>query len=326
MAVIYDTRPQDSIGTSTVDIITQGEANHGWQTLDPRNDDGVDGIIFLRKRKGNVRVDTGDIIFAQVKCGSPSGYYTESKKRPKHFGVNVGSDYIASHRPKWKNLFGPVILIYVDYKTRKAWWTDLKDDKSYTDENKSIILISKSQRFGTHSFGEFKKLKGHLHISPDITNVVVKKIDVDIFRPSVKIKDSARSFYRSWALSQDRFNPELGEIIVSREGWRHTCRKGRKAERIVQSWSLLGVAKKMIQEVSKIYQLRVESSIPDSQGNYSQIDYISLRANVNFPQRHSCIVQVILKRRRKFNVNQSVLESKIWFYSVYEPLATKAIR
>ncbi|XHR95006.1 DUF4365 domain-containing protein [Mucilaginibacter sp. UC70_90] len=326
MPAIYDTRPQDSVGTSTVDLIVQGEARHGWQVFDPRNDNGVDGMIIMRKNHKNKRIDTGELIFAQVKCGSPNGYYTETKKRPKHFGVNVGEAYIDSHKPKWQKLFGPVILIYVDYKTKNAWWTDLKDENSYTKDNKSLILVPKQQRFGIHSFGEFKRLKGYLHISPEIQMLPLERTDINLFKPSQKLKESARQYYRTWAVSQDRTNPELGEIIVSREGWRHICRKGRKTERIIQSWSLLGVARKVIQEVRNVYQLRVEISTPDALGNYSQIDYISLRAQVIFPQRHSSIVQVVLKRRRKFDSVNGLLESKIWFHSVYEPMAQKVIR
>ena len=325
MPKVYDTRPQDATGMNRVSTITQGRAKHGWQKFDPNNDDGVDGMIIMRKIQGNVRVDTGELVFAQVKCGGPSGYYKEAKKRPKHFGVHVGEDYINSHRPKWENLFGPVILIYVDYQTEDAWWTDLKDPNSYIEENKSLIHVPKSQRFFIHSFGEFKRLKGYLHTSPDIEKIELELKDVSIFKPSEAPKISAKKFYREWADAGNSLHPELGPIIVSREGWRHICRKGRTTQRIIQSWSLLGVARKMISEVEKVYQLRVETSPADAVGNYAQTDYISLRAQVIFPQRHSSIVQVVLKRTRKLN-GKKVLQSDIRFFSVYEPLAEKKIR
>jgi len=326
MPAVYDTRPQDGTGMSVTSLITQGRAKHGWQPFDPLNDNGVDGMIIMRKLQEKLRLDTGEIVFVQVKCGSKKGYYTEAKKRPKHFGVNVGESYIASHRPKWDKLFGPVILIYVDYKTEKAWWTDLKDPDTYIGENKSLIIVPKSQRFGIHSFGEFKRLNGYLHTSPELQRIELSRSDVNIFRPAVELKISAKKFYRDWADASNCRHPELGDIIVSREGWRHICRKGRKTERIIQSWSLLGVAKRMIGEVKKVYQLRVEVSAPDPDGNYAQIDYISLRAQVIFPQRHSSIVQVVLKRTRKLNAAKTVLQSDIRFFSVYEPLAKKIIR
>lgn len=326
MPAIYDTRPQDAIGTTTVNKITQGRANHGWQDFSSINDNGVDGMIIMRKRQGKLNIDTGETVFVQIKCGSQNGYFKEAKKRPKHFGVNVGADYINIHRPRWQNLFGPVIMVYVDYKTEKAWWADLKDDNSYIQENKSLIIVPKSQRFGIHSFGEFKRLNGYLHINPEISKIELTRSDVSIIRPSVSLKTAAKAFYRTWADEDNTQHPDLGKIIISREGWRHLCRKGRKMERIIQSWLLLGVAKRIISEVRNVYQLRVETTTPDGSGNYSQIDYISLRAQVIFPQRHGSIIQVILKRRRTINTTGGIINSQIRFYSVYEPLSKKAIR
>lgn len=73
--------------------------------------------------------------------------------------------------------------------------------------------------------------------------------DVSYFNFTSKtIKQAAKSFYKEWALSADRINPSIGEIIVSREGWRHISRRGRKPERIIQSWLLLGVAKKLFRK------------------------------------------------------------------------------
>jgi len=317
-----DTRPQNATGMAIVNLIVQGEAQHGWQPYAPDNDNGVDGIIIFRKDA----VDTGEIIFVQIKCGTGNGYYKATKKRPKHFGVKVGEEYISTHRPRWNALFGPIILVYVDFKTKKAWWTDLKDENSYSTANKSIILVPKEQRFGQHSFGSFKSLKGHLHIDPQIEPIDAARDDIDYLKLTSSMKTSAKEFYNEWATSNQRTHPDLGEIIVSREGWRHICRKGRRAERIIQSWSLLGVAKKMIQSVKKIYQLKVFTSAIDSIGNYVQTDYISLRAQVTFPQRHSSIVQVVLKRKRKFNGTNNLIENKIWFHSVYEPFSRKKIR
>jgi len=95
--MIRDTRPQDATGMNRVGTIVQGRGEHGWQPFDHINDNGVDGIIIKRK-KG---IDTGEIIYVQVKCGSGGGYYKATKTRPMHFGVNVGEEYISSHRPRW---------------------------------------------------------------------------------------------------------------------------------------------------------------------------------------------------------------------------------
>jgi hypothetical protein len=321
--MIRDTRPQDATGMNRVGTIVQGRSGHGWQPYDHINDNGVDGIIIKRKAGD----DTGEIIFTQVKCGTGGGYFKATKNRPKHFGVNVGEEYINSHRPRWNKLFGPVILVYVDFKTEKAWWTDLKDESSYTTDNKSIILVPKHQRFGEHSFGNFNTLTGFLHINPELTTIQLDREDISFYNyTKTPIKEAAKAFYKNWSLSNERNNPSLGEIIVSREGWRHISRKGRKPERIIQSWNLLGVAKKVIQTVDKAYQLRQFKSGKDKLGNYLITDYISLRAQVIFPQRHSSIIQVILIRKRKFGLTDNLLENKIRFLSVYEPMNGKKIR
>lgn len=321
--MIRDTRPQDATGMNRVGTIVQGRSGHGWQPYDHINDNGVDGIIIKRK-KG---VDTGEIIYVQVKCGSGGGYFKATQNRPEHFGVNVGEEYIQSHKPRWNSLFGPVILVYVDFKTEKAWWTDLKDPNSFTTKNKSIILVPKAQRFGEHSFGNFKKLIGFLHTDPEVKEVVLTKDDVDYFGFVKKSpKESAKEFYKKWSTSNERNNPSLGEIIVSREGWRHISRKGRPPERIIQSWNLLGAAKQIIRTVEKAYQLRQFKSTTDKLGNYLLTDYISLRGQVIFPQRHSSIVQVVLIRKRKFNSTDNLIETKIRFLSVYEPMNGKKIR
>ncbi len=212
MAANRDTRPQNALGMSRVNIIVQARGRHGWQPYSPDNDNGVDGIIIYR----NHGVDTGEIVFVQVKCGTGKGYYKATKKRPKHFGVTVGEEYIEEHRPRWNKLFGPIILVFVDYNNEKAWWTDLKDDNSFTTENKQIILVPKAQRFGEHSFGSFKSLKGHLHIDPEIEVIEATRDDVDHFNLTASLKHSAKEFYRDWASSNQRKHPELGEVIVSR--------------------------------------------------------------------------------------------------------------
>lgn len=315
-----DTRKQDATGMNRVGTIVQGRSGHGWQPFDHINDNGIDGIIIKRK-KGT---DTGEIIFVQVKCGTESGYYNATKNRPKHFGVNVGEEYITSHRPRWNKLFGPMILVYVDFKTEKAWWTDLKDENSYTSDNKSIILVPLHQRFGEHSFGNFNNLKGVLLLDPSLMEIELEAKESSYFDFTKRsIKESAKVFYKQWSSSNERTNPTFGEIIISREGWRHITRRGRKSERIIQSWNLLGAAKKIIQKVARAHELRPNKSEQDKLGNLIISDYISLRANVLFPQRHSGVVQVILIRKRKFSSTKNLLDTKIRFYSVHEPMIGK---
>ncbi|MBS9462503.1 DUF4365 domain-containing protein [Flagellimonas sp. 389] len=320
--MIRDTRPQDSTGMSVSEIITQGKAKHGWQPYSHINDNGVDAMIIFRKKA----IDTGEIMFAQVKCGTGSGYFKKTKKRPVHFGVNVGEDYIKKHREKWDRLSSPIILIYVDYYTQKAWWTDLKDEKSYSDENRSIILVPKNQRFGKHSFGEFKNLKGRIFVSKEIEFLDTKNEDFSYLKLEDSIKTNAKKFYLEWSKSDvsERSHPQLGEIIISRVGWRHLTRNDRKINRIVNSFSLLGVAKKIITTTNKCYQIK-QLKVELKDGTHLITDYLALKRKVIFPFRQDSLIQVILKRKRKLNPKKGTIDSKTWFYSVYEPLSKKNI-
>jgi hypothetical protein len=317
---LRDTRPQDATGMNEAGTIVQGKAKHGWQPFSAINDNGVDSMILFRKNS----IDTGEIMFAQVKCGTGSGYMKITKNRPSHFGVQVGEDYLESHRPKWNKLPGSIILIYVDFHTRKAWWTDLRDDATYTSDNKNIVLVPKSQRFGKHSFGEFKYLKGRLFISKEIPEMAMTNSHFEYLKLNQSIKQSAQDHYKEWCSSPpgERTHPELGEIIVSRTGWRHMTRSDRKQNRIANSLSLLSVAKQIILSTDKCYQIRnLDSRIVNNQLVIT--DYLAIKCNVKFPFREKGLIQVVLKRKRKLDSTNNTIGTRIWFYSVYEPLSRK---
>ena len=120
---------QEAIGVRLVAQIVREKWKARFQELDSRNDDGIDGIIFLGKN-GQA---TGETIFVQIKCGP--AYKVEIKGNSNQFYLNVGSEYIEKHRPRWNRYPGPVILVYVDSSTDKtmpkAWWTNLKSADTY---------------------------------------------------------------------------------------------------------------------------------------------------------------------------------------------------
>ena len=109
-------------------LIIHGIINDYWksdyQKIDQDNDDGIDGIIHVR-RHGEL---TGEVIYVQIKSGD--GYKSITKKRPEYIGINVGADYINEHKQRWNRLVGAVILIFVD-DTKKSYWEDLKDENYY---------------------------------------------------------------------------------------------------------------------------------------------------------------------------------------------------
>ena len=163
---------------------------------------------------------------------------------------------------------------------------------------------------------------GTSHIDRELEKLNISRNEV--FIPTLGRNESLRAeaweYYKSWRSNlHERTNQVLGEILVNRVGWKHITRRGRHSERIIQSWLLLGAAKKAIMESKKIYQLGRAREKKFSDGNTELTDYLGIRVNVSFPYRHESIIQVILKRSRLLmpdNLNPE--RQKIWFYSVYE--------
>jgi len=224
---VFDSTIQDFRGTSHVEKIVRIDWRSKWQEIARRNDDAVDGIIFLKRG----RKPTSAIAFAQVKCGP--GYRKDAQIRPNHIGVQVGAKYIEDHLPRWRSLTFPVVMIYVDPssnpKEPEAWWTDLKKPESYTNSNQNIILLPKHQKFGPHSKGDFFKLCGPKIHYQRLAKLKLTSDDLKQGSLSDSLKTNARNYYTHWSNSSSlvRTNPDLGEIIVNRVGWRHITRKDR---------------------------------------------------------------------------------------------------
>lgn len=310
-----DTRPQEAAGVIYVQRIVELHWRSGWQPTSSRTDDGVDGYIHLR-RHGR---DTGAVLFAQVKSGS--GYRNDTAKRPEFVGINV--DKLKEHRERWGKQPVPMVMIFVDpangMDTPEAWWTDLKASSSFTDERKNYVLLPKRQRFGQHSKGDLFKLCGHHVADRSLQHIDLATPEAMYLSLSNPPKIEARSFYNAWSkdTTAERTNPELGEIVVNRVGWRHICRKGRRPAHIYQSWQLLGAARRIVHEVTTFTHLGKAVTTSSAQGQ-EVCDYVGLRAWVSFPHRHESVVQVVLRRHRVFANDGSPQKSRTWFYSVYE--------
>lgn len=312
------TTEQEKYGLRNIRRIVEGEMKSDWQPLDQSNDDGIDGYITLRK-KGEV---TGEIILVQSKYYS--NYQDSPLKNKGLIGVNIGSEYIEKHIPRWTKMIAPVIIIYTQFLENDndaiSWWTDATDQNSYSESAKSYVLLPKKQRFKGHSIGDLKKLCGHRQKDHELTRIKLVRKDVSYIKLSAQIKESARDYYKKWKESDilERTNPILGEIIINRVGWRHITRKKRKVERVIQSWQLLGVAKRIIKEVDK--PENIGRSREKSEGEWKIIEnYIALRAFVTFPHRYESSVTVVLRRQQKINTISGLGEkTKYWFFSVYE--------
>ena len=166
------TTRQARLGINTVSTIVETNWQCGWQEFDSHNDDGIDGAILMRR--GSVRpVDTGGVVFAQVKCGE--SYSQTQKQYPESICIALGAEYVESHMPRWLRLPGPAVLIYVNDPTSPnksmSWWGQLTQG-SVSPTNSGNILIPKSQRFGHHSKGPFQKPVSYTHLTlPTICSV-----------------------------------------------------------------------------------------------------------------------------------------------------------
>ncbi len=289
-----------------------------WQPFEQGNDDGIDGFITFRKG-GEV---TGEVVFVQSKCYS--SHQIAPNGLTDFIGLNIGKEYIQKHIPRWNKMIAPVIIIYTQYliddSKAISWWTDATDTNSYSENVQSYILIPKKQRFKGHSIGDLKKLCGHKQQDYNLPKIELTRNDVSLYKISSKIKDEARKYYTNWAKSDisERYNPTLGEIQITRVGWRHLTRKNRKTERIIQSWSLLGVAKRIIKEIKE--PENINRSHTEIIGDWKIIkSYVILRAFVTFPHRYESSITVVIRKQIKINIKNGISEKpKHWFFSVYE--------
>ncbi len=278
-----------------------------WQEISPENDDGVDGLAMIRKTRteNGVRLtaDTGVIAFVQVKCGP--GYL--SRITDTHVEINLGKEYIDKHRSRWARHPGPVVIVYV--LENKAWWGNVRDADVLSPTNRAVLRIPKGNMFGPHSKGNIrdldKRARDNLLPVVTITEQEQRLVMNGIDGPN---KQSARRFFQNCLVS----HAKLGAISFSRTGWRHTTRKGRSPLRIQQSFLLMPAATKIIAQVENYSHLR---TLAQSEALF--VDLVGIRARAEFPHRDTCVVQVVLLRKRDLSVTP--VRTTVWFYTVYEP-------
>ncbi len=315
-----DTRRMSRIGINAVATLVEGSWCCGWQEYAAQNDDAIDGLILMRRGTSRPR-DTGGIVFVQVKCGARN----DQKQYPDHICLQLGKPYVEAHLPRWRRVPGPAVLIYVDGSASQdippAWWVDLRSDNVLSPSSEGVVLIPKCQKFSHHTKGDFHRLCGPGGSDRGIEQMELSRDECLIPRlgKAESLRNDAWEFYKRWrADTASRTNPVIGEVLVNRTGWKHITRQRRNAERIVQSWMLLGAAKTMLQRSNKVYELGRARRTSFADGNILVEDYLGLKANVAFPFRQRSLVMVVLKRHRLLSPSQSTEKAKIWFYSVYE--------
>lgn len=283
--------------------------------MDAENDNGVDGVIFLRHRSAFL----GRLLFVQVKSGPSFMVNYKQKRFAGLIGVDIGEDYIAAHRPRWEALPGPVILVYVtdpEKRSSTIYWQDLKKNASYSPSNKGVVLVPRSQTFGSEAKGALRRLTGSMPDDAPLKRIDMRNVqrltDIDVHdRPT------ARWFYKEWSRSVERHHHELGEIEVTNAGWRHVTRRSRNPENVRNSFLLLEAARQMVIQGAVWRQLG-SAKIKDRKQTTDIVDALSLRANIVFRYRAPATVQVILRRTRNICKLTGSVQSRLYFYSVHE--------
>ena len=315
---MYTNKQKEAVGVRVVSQFIREPWGCGWQELEARNDNAIDGIAIMCKSSK----ETGGLVFIQVKCGG-NGYRQDQQQHPDKVCIQLGAKYIDEHKTRWNKTCGPCVIVFVDDAIDKisppSWWANLKDSATYSTTNKGMLLIPKSQKFGEHTKGEFHKLCGSGPIDKSLP--LVKTSIHDLVIPDYKntMKNTAREFYVRW--SKESFptdNPTLGQVLVNRVGWRHITNSSRRKERIFQSLCLLGVAKKLIETISDIDMLGRANVKQTGDGCTKITDHLGIRANTVFPHRHQSVIQVVLRRVRLICPTDGLAYQKVWFLSVYE--------
>lgn len=312
-----------------------------WMETTQADDDGIDGLAYLRAfqsdqtrasdRRGWKHASTGGLIYVQIKSG---GSYVV--KRANDF-IEIFIDNVDVHRALWIKSALPVALVYVKEEflgkvPSAGWWADLKASASYT--SKGTVLVPLKNRFqpGLECRKPFSRLASGQHRRLDL-NVV----DMGLPGPlpsalktiQMSSKQAAVGFYRQWSEAKP-IHTWLGPITINRTGWTHITRTRRPVTRIQRSFDLLPAAARILSEIDTWRVLR-RSPItrPFEDGSWAVYDYLGVSAICKWPARGSSEVIVILRRKTTLAPRQlystanmervEVIDSKVWFYSVYEP-------
>ena len=316
------------------------QARHLFVKIDGSIDKGIDGYIRLRKKakfnkvenNKTIRytdyVETGNIVGVQVKgvssipaTGSNS-YYINLADKTK-FGVNFSNKAnLDKQKEIWKNFIGPVILIFVDLETRNCWWADLNDEKSYFG-NEYYVTVEKKNEFTIEAFKEISKLGRELFATNRLIDIDTK--NYEFYDLSLtNFKKSAKDFYSNLSDEESHLyptkNPKLGEIKYSLSGWKHITRLNRRKMRIFNSLLLLGVSKLICEKVERYTSVK-KGVVRESKRYIKKVEFVTLRANINFNFRQSTIVQVVLRRVKTFDkLNPTmIIPVETFFHSIYEP-------
>ncbi|ENP0421785.1 DUF4365 domain-containing protein [Edwardsiella piscicida] len=332
------TSESNRIGAIGVNHVQRVLLEWGWsyQPISQENDDGFDGIIYIRSKHSAPKelenkskqswIFTGGLIHVQVKIGN--GYISSCSKHE----IKLTIKNLNKKKVVWGRSPIPCILIFFHKDERKvgcAYWADLKSELTYSDGSNSIIKIPLKNRFAIS-----EECKGPLRRLARISSDYANKPLIDLSKKdslngtlpislnkdlNYPLKKKAIDFYQSWK-SVGAINPYFGPVIINRTGWSHITRKGRPLSRIEASFNLLPIAARIINDISTWRTLTPLRECKNRKDGYVCVtDFVGLTAKVILKNRNSSEVMVVLKRETKLKEDKTAKETRLWFYTVYEP-------
>jgi hypothetical protein len=265
---------------------------HLWR----RQDEGAPGIdsiidIFRKSKK------TGWIIYVQVKSGSS---FLKSETDDT-FVVRAE----AEDTEYWSQLKVPVVFVWCDTskKRPRLFWAHI--NKKTRSKEGWRVYISKKAKFGSHSSGDLYRLAAKYYSLRDRLPRISDANGPHI--PVRAVKKAALEFYKQWQ-REPIISPALGEVRITRRGWRHITAISRTQRSVVSRLALLGAAKEILARVGDARKCRDFVETLKNGTKRRRVFYIQT-AVAEFRHRGDVVVSVI---------TEQLDDGPISFYGVYE--------
>lgn len=326
-----DKNHQGQLGVAWTQWIVEGLWSAGLEVISAHNDDGIDAIILLkRRRKSSYAGPTGDIVFAQIKCG-----YVQ-KDPTSDYSINLGKEYLSTHIPRWLSYPGPVIIINVipprlTGAEPKAYWVNLRD--RCFDEERGTISFSITQDFNLATksdlfnlcwrWSEFRKLP--IIRAEEKLPFELKEVNLKYLSASANnIIVDAKKYYKNWKTFADNNRHEFTADITWL-GWKHMTRYSRPSATKHQSLQLLPVALRMLLKDSGLKRKRLSKNNVEvlKCGQERVRWYEGMTSRVTFYERHEAVITLVIQCTQLRNDGKITYENTC-FYSLFEVARRKS--
>lgn len=298
---------REATGTNFVSKIVEEFFHWGWVQNPQQNDDGIDGIIWVRDNMGR---DLGARIQVQIKSGPKYFKGVDAQGRLK-IQPYTPIENLRDHLKNYAQQLEPVILVFVtsEWKGKTdmyrpwAWWVRMDD---YDYDNSSYVYIDPKQRFGEHSKKELFGLVSKTLKWTEYKTIQASAKDYRLFNSTADLKAQAKAVYDKLRNQEVRCPALKGNrIVFNRIGWHHICNGQRGHGRIRTSFGLMSVVPEIISTANRW--------ILASKSQYSNRNHVfyTLRAVVRM-KKEVYKVQVIVRKQ----TNMAGTDKYV-FYSVH---------